>query len=306
MARIRTIKPSFFKNEDLVELDFGVRLLFISLWTLADRDGRLEDRPKRIKMEMFPADNFDVDSGLNDLARFNFLVRYEIDGKKYIQINNFTKHQNPHHMEVKSEIPPPFGNIDDEQNDDGSSTNCEQPDNKQCTTDEQNDDGSSKGAKSSTNPACYSNYNFNSNLDTTNTHLTDISSIAPANQKNGVCEKSESQKLIGEIAQALKSEGMSATEMNLANPVVTELIAKGATPAMFAGAYREAVEKGIAKPFPYSLKIIEAQVVRAKNLQAQARASPKKPRSFNDVSLAEAVAQQQAQAQDYQALEHEL
>lgn len=126
------------------------------------------------------------------------------------------------------------------------------------------------------------------------------------NQKSGVCEKSESQILLGEIAQALKSEGMSATGMNLNSPVVAELIAKGATAAMFAGAYREAVDKGIAKPFPYSLKIIEAQVVRAKNLQAQARASPKKPRSFNDVSLAEAVAQQQAQAQEYQALEHEL
>ena len=55
MARARNIKPAFFKNETLVELPVETRLLFIGLWTLADREGRLEDRPKRIKMEIYPA-----------------------------------------------------------------------------------------------------------------------------------------------------------------------------------------------------------------------------------------------------------
>jgi hypothetical protein len=50
MARARNIKPAFFKNEQLVELGMSTRLLFIGLWCLADREGRLEDRPKRIKM----------------------------------------------------------------------------------------------------------------------------------------------------------------------------------------------------------------------------------------------------------------
>ena len=49
MARARNIKPGFFKNEFLAEMPCEVRLLFIGLWTLADREGRLEDRPKRIK-----------------------------------------------------------------------------------------------------------------------------------------------------------------------------------------------------------------------------------------------------------------
>ena len=55
MARARNIKPGFFLNEELVELPFSTRLLFIGLWTLADRDGRMEDKPKRIKMSLFPA-----------------------------------------------------------------------------------------------------------------------------------------------------------------------------------------------------------------------------------------------------------
>lgn len=109
MARARNIKPGFFANEDLVELPFAVRLLFIGLWTLADREGRLEDRPKRIKMALFPADDINVDAALNDLARAGFLTRYEVDGSACIQVEQFVKHQNPHHMEAPSVLPPKPG-----------------------------------------------------------------------------------------------------------------------------------------------------------------------------------------------------
>lgn len=107
MARARNIKPSFFTNEDLVELPFEVRLLFIGLWTLADREGRLEDRPKRIKMAIFPADNVDIDAGLNALQESGFILRYEANGISILQVLNFKKHQNPHIKEASSELPPP-------------------------------------------------------------------------------------------------------------------------------------------------------------------------------------------------------
>lgn len=105
MARSRNIKPGFFTNEDLVELNFGTRLLFAGLWTLADREGRLEDRPKKIKIGVFPADNVDVDAMLQELHEAKFVVRYEVDGSRYVQIANWSKHQNPHHTEKASEIP---------------------------------------------------------------------------------------------------------------------------------------------------------------------------------------------------------
>ena len=106
MSRARNIKPGFFSNEDLAEIDPIGRLLFIGLWTLADREGRLEDRPKRIKAEILPYDNCDVDSLLNDLQSYGFIKRYSAQGKKYMQIVTFSKHQNPHPNEKKSEIPP--------------------------------------------------------------------------------------------------------------------------------------------------------------------------------------------------------
>ena len=111
MARARNIKPGFFKNEALVELPFEHRLLFVGLWTLADKAGRLEDRVKRIKMELFPADNVDVEAGMTLLERYGFIQRYEINGMALVQILNFSKHQSPHHTEKNSELPDPNGEL---------------------------------------------------------------------------------------------------------------------------------------------------------------------------------------------------
>ena len=105
MARARNIKPGFFRNADLVELPVEARLLFIGLWTLADRSGRLEDRPKQIKMEIFPADSVDCDASIDLIVQSGMLERYEVDGKRYLQVVNFCKHQNPHRDEKASTIP---------------------------------------------------------------------------------------------------------------------------------------------------------------------------------------------------------
>lgn len=109
MARARNIKPGFFKNEILAEMPPETRLLFMGLWCLADREGRFEDRPKKIKMELFPCDDFSIEDGLALLAEGGFLIRYEVEGRRYAQVVNFTKHQMPHHKEVPSEIPAPPG-----------------------------------------------------------------------------------------------------------------------------------------------------------------------------------------------------
>lgn len=114
MPRARNIKPGFFRNADLIELSVEARLLFIGLWTIADRAGRLEDRPKQIKMEIYPADSFDVDVLLNELAATDMLLRYSVGGKRYIQVVNFCRHQNPHKDERPSTIPPPDGTPPDD------------------------------------------------------------------------------------------------------------------------------------------------------------------------------------------------
>lgn len=105
MARSRNIKPAIMSNEDLAELKPIERLLFIYLWMLADREGRLEDRPKRIRAEALPYDNVDADKMLDQLVDAGFIRRYSVDGEKIIQIVNFLKHQNPHVREAASALP---------------------------------------------------------------------------------------------------------------------------------------------------------------------------------------------------------
>ena len=118
MARARFLKPGFFKNESLAELrppaettatpapSFAVRLLFEGLWLLADRAGRLEDRPKRIAAELFPYDVVDVAGLLEVLDQAGFIRRYGAgDGQLYISIVTFAKHQHPHVREPASTDP---------------------------------------------------------------------------------------------------------------------------------------------------------------------------------------------------------
>ena len=105
MARIRTIRPDFFTDEGLVTISAQARLLFIGLWTLADREGRLQDRPVRIKMQLFPCDDADVDALLDELATIGCITRYMVDRARYISVRNFTKFQKPHRNESASVLP---------------------------------------------------------------------------------------------------------------------------------------------------------------------------------------------------------
>lgn len=103
MARIRSIKPDFFLDEKLADLSPTHRLVFVGLWTLADRRGRLEDRPRWIKAQVAPYDDCDIDRVLNDLSGSGFIVRYEAEGKQCIWVVNFEKHQRFSGKEAESE-----------------------------------------------------------------------------------------------------------------------------------------------------------------------------------------------------------
>jgi hypothetical protein len=104
--RSRNIKSSFYQNELLAELPIEAGYLFIGLWCMADREGRLEDRPKRIGFQLMPYDDVDTDALLSHLSDSGFIVRYCVNGSNYLQIVNFLKHQKPHPNEKQSAIPP--------------------------------------------------------------------------------------------------------------------------------------------------------------------------------------------------------
>jgi hypothetical protein len=107
MARARNLKPGFFANEHLCACQPLARILFEGLWCWADREGRLEDRPARLKAQVLPYDDCDVNALLDELAGRGFILRYTVDGMACIQVLTFAQHQNPHHREPASTLPAP-------------------------------------------------------------------------------------------------------------------------------------------------------------------------------------------------------
>ena len=97
--RIRTIKPEFWRSEDIAALSIEDRLLFIGLWSYVEDNGVGRDEPQLIQCDLYPLDTFTEASvrtygGLMRLSQQGLITRYEgPDGRRYLQINSWDKHQ---------------------------------------------------------------------------------------------------------------------------------------------------------------------------------------------------------------------
>ena len=105
MGRIRSIKPELPLDEELAELGFAARYFFINLWCQCDKAGRCEDRPKKLQAQILPWDKIDAEKLLSELCP-KFIVRYQIDGRRFIQVRTWEKNQRPLPQEKESVIPP--------------------------------------------------------------------------------------------------------------------------------------------------------------------------------------------------------
>ena len=104
MARIRTIKPEFFTSEDIVSLCPMARLLYIALWCEADREGRMQWKPRTFKIRYFPADDCDIESLCSALTSRNLVKLY---GDGLANIPQFQRHQHINPRESQSLLPAP-------------------------------------------------------------------------------------------------------------------------------------------------------------------------------------------------------
>lgn len=96
MARIRTIKPEFWTDEKLSECSLSAHLLFMGLISFADDDGRMEYQPARIRMQIFPCGRVahgELIECIRELSERSVIRLYTVDGKDYLDIPNFRKHQ---------------------------------------------------------------------------------------------------------------------------------------------------------------------------------------------------------------------
>ena len=106
MGRIRTIKPDLTLDEEFAELGFAARYFFVNLLCQCDKAGRCEDRPKKLQVLILPWDKIDADKLMDELSP-KFIIRYEVNGIKYLQVRTWEKHQRPLPNERESVIPPP-------------------------------------------------------------------------------------------------------------------------------------------------------------------------------------------------------
>lgn len=104
MARIRTIKPEFFTSEDIVALSPLARLLYIALWCEADREGRMQWKPRTFKMRYLPADECDVAALCQEIIDAGLVKLY---GEGMAFIPAFAKHQHINPREQASSLPDP-------------------------------------------------------------------------------------------------------------------------------------------------------------------------------------------------------
>lgn len=111
MARIRTIKPDFFRHESLFEAEketgLPLRLAFAGLFCCADREGRFSWKPRTLKLDVLPYDDIDFSRVLDALVARGFVVRYSSGGDEFGVIPTWSKHQVINNREAASTIPQP-------------------------------------------------------------------------------------------------------------------------------------------------------------------------------------------------------
>lgn len=111
MARIRTIKPDFFRHEGLyeAEIKYGLplRIAFAGLWTACDRQGRFRWKPRALKLDVLPYDDLDFSRVLDALTTCGFVVRYENNGEDFGCIPSWSLHQIINNRESESILPSP-------------------------------------------------------------------------------------------------------------------------------------------------------------------------------------------------------
>jgi hypothetical protein len=112
MARIRTVKPEFFRHHKLylaeVKSKLPLRIAFAGLWTASDREGRFKWDSEALKLDCLPYDKLDFSKVLDLLCLNGFLMKYEVDGRLYGCIPSFLDHQVINNREKPSSIPSPL------------------------------------------------------------------------------------------------------------------------------------------------------------------------------------------------------
>lgn len=111
MARIRTIKPDFFRHLTLykleIETSLPLRVAYSGLWTACDREGRFKWEAEILKLDCLPFDNVEFSRVLDTLWTRGFIEKYQVEGREYGYIPSWHDHQIINNRESESKLPEP-------------------------------------------------------------------------------------------------------------------------------------------------------------------------------------------------------
>lgn len=96
MARIRTIKPEFWINEQVLNCSIPARLLFIGMWNFCDDDGVYPVSYFKLKHLIYAAENFtieDIKIMIDELKANDLLEEFNWENKAYWQVTGWHKNQ---------------------------------------------------------------------------------------------------------------------------------------------------------------------------------------------------------------------
>lgn len=96
MARIRTIKPEFWRDELLAGVSPEAALLAIGLLNHCDDEGYFNANPKLVESDVFPLRTLSITTTvlLRELSDIGYIEVFSgTDGKTYGKVANFEKHQ---------------------------------------------------------------------------------------------------------------------------------------------------------------------------------------------------------------------
>jgi len=109
MARIRTIKPEFWQNEEIASLSEHARLLAIALLNFCDDEGFFLANPSLVRANCFPfqEDSRNVPGSLQELSRIGYVEVRDCSGKAIGRVVKFLSHQRIEKAQ-KSKLAPLF------------------------------------------------------------------------------------------------------------------------------------------------------------------------------------------------------
>lgn len=110
MARIRSVKPELCTSETMAAVSAEAERTFVRLWTHCDDEGRCKDHPRLLKAQLYPLHDdvsaADVDRVLTELESHGLIVRYSVDGERFLSVPSWHEHQKPQKRQA-SKLPGP-------------------------------------------------------------------------------------------------------------------------------------------------------------------------------------------------------